>query len=144
MSLLVKKMALENSPRTRSASRVNSSMGSVPKDRYDFAAHPLLLQKLTKYESEAFASTFIASRSSRPPKLCASTVRALTKMKFLKWSGNIRCTQRSACSPPPREEPTRNTAVGRLGSGLGGLAKQPKGMPEKSASIFFSYPLIQS
>jgi len=33
MSLLVKNTALGNSVRTRSARRVNSSIGSVPKDR---------------------------------------------------------------------------------------------------------------
>src|SRR5258707_30737 len=43
--------------------------------------HKLIMKD---WDREAFASTFIASRSSRPPKLCASTVRALTKMKFLK------------------------------------------------------------
>src|SRR6266705_1657045 len=144
MSLLVKKILFGNSACTRSASRVKSSIGSVPKDRYDLAAQPLLLQKLTKYPSEALASTFIASSCSRPPKLCESTARALRNRKFLKWFGNMRCTHNSACSPPPREDPTRNAAVGWAGSGLGGVATLPNGIPEKSASTFLSCTLVQS
>src|SRR5258708_419557 len=39
----------------------------------------------------------------------------------------MRCTQSTACRPPPRPDPTMNAAVGASGSSLGGFTTLPNG-----------------
>jgi len=52
-------------------------------------------------------------------------VRALTKMKVPEMIREHPLDPQQRVQSPPREEPTRNTAVGFCGSGCGGLAMLP-------------------